>query len=576
MDFKDHLALYECLNMQLTSESEMSNDESTLPKASEILDAETVIANTSVNHYNQNVNIRHDVASSSRTNGTKLNSLCDVEFGKIKESVKRKPVKAYEKKSKFLFVEGEHDLEVKDGGDVPADGELENLEAKNHYLLSKVNEERVMNYEASEDCSSDAETVQDALLIAKKRTSSGSPRAVYVCSFEGCGKEFNRPWRLAEHKHLHTGKRPYTCPEEGCSRSYVRKQHLQRHIATSHQKTKPHEFIKCEDCNKLLKNKYNMARHYYRAHVRQSFTCNECGQTFRKQKFLRSHSFTHTGIEPYMCEYPGCGERFMLPSRLRRHALVHVQKCYTCPNESCGETFDVHYDLRKHLATNHPKVCDVCGKKFRHLNQLKVHRKVHDDVREAFFCPASKCDRYFYAERNLTKHIRDKHEGTTIYQCSICSVRLATKQKLAFHMTTHSPSYKRNYYSLKPRRPRKDKGVSRTDYAKLLSGYKGDVLGESPPSAVTGAVHPHGEHEENETGSDDDHVIAGSKEMSKEESGDSEADCKMVTIKNSVKSTLSSLTNLDINCFPLKVIGSEDDMDKLVLSSDDVLESDFS
>lgn len=266
----------------------------------------------------------------------------------------------------------------------------------------------------------------------------------------------------------------------------------------------------------------------------------------------------------------------MLPSRLRRHALVHVQKCYTCPNESCGKTFDFHHDLRKHLATNHPKVCDVCGKKFRHLTQLKFHRKVHDDVREAFFCPASKCDRYFYAERNLTKHIRDKHEGTTIYQCSICSLRLATKQKLAFHMTTHSPSYKRNYHSSKPRKPRKDKGVSKTDYARLLSGYWGDDLGDAPVNPVTGAVQPHGKHEENETGSDDDRGIAGSKEVLKEESGDSETEYKIITEEKPVIGTFSSVTNLDMHQFPFKVIGSEDDMDTLILSSDDVVESDFS
>lgn len=41
-------------------------------------------------------------------------------------------------------------------------------------------------------------------------------------------------------------------------------------------------------------------------------------------------------------------------------------------------------------------------------------------------------------------------------------------------MATHALDYKRNYTSKKPRKPRKDKGVSRTDYSRLLSGYYED------------------------------------------------------------------------------------------------------
>nr|XP_053637604.1 uncharacterized protein LOC128692458 [Cherax quadricarinatus] len=42
------------------------------------------------------------------------------------------------------------------------------------------------------------------------------------------------------------------------------------------------------------------------------------------------------------------------------------------------------------------------------------------------------------------------------------------------HTKTHSPSYKRNFKSEKPRKPRKDKGVLRRDFARLLSNYYSD------------------------------------------------------------------------------------------------------
>lgn len=41
-------------------------------------------------------------------------------------------------------------------------------------------------------------------------------------------------------------------------------------------------------------------------------------------------------------------------------------------------------------------------------------------------------------------------------------------------MKIHSPSYKRNYSSKKPRKTRKDKGFIRRDFARLLSSYYSD------------------------------------------------------------------------------------------------------
>ncbi|XP_068205907.1 transcription factor IIIA-like isoform X3 [Palaemon carinicauda] len=498
MDFEDDSTLYECLSIPITSDSDMSNDEYSLPRVKDILDADTFTISSPGKHVN--VKNRHDTSDDARTCQTNRYGLKNAQIRTTsKESAERKPLEIQGKKNQFTSVIGDCHSELKDE---PAYGELAVSEVAKNYFPSVVDEEIAVRYEAIEDSSSDTETLKDL----PKRKRSESRNTVLVCEIEGCGKIFHKQIKFDEHHNIHTGARPFKCPEGGCDCTYARKQHLRRHIAISHESKIPHqECFKCEDCDKVMKNKYCLAKHHYRAHVRKNFKCTECGKTFTKQNHLKSHSFVHTGIEPYRCEYPGCGERFMLPSRVRRHALVHIRGCYTCPNESCGETFDVHNALRNHLATSHPKVCDVCGKTFRHLAQLRNHRKIHDDVREAFFCPTPKCDRYFYAERNLSKHIRDKHEGSTIYQCSICSLRLSTKQKLAHHMALHSPSYKRSYHSNNPRKPRKDKGVSKTDYARLLSGYTGDELDESQPSStVSEGVQSQVVPEEDESSSDDD------------------------------------------------------------------------
>ncbi|XP_068205902.1 zinc finger protein 436-like isoform X2 [Palaemon carinicauda] len=256
-------------------------------------------------------------------------------------------------------------------------------------------EQAALDFSISQACGSDTERMKE-LQHKRKMAASGLGFPLYVCPYEGCEKEFNRPWRLAEHEHTHTGKRPFVCPVEGCGRTYVRKQHLQRHTATAHEENKPQEYFKCDVCNKMMKNRYSFAKHWYRAHIRQNYKCEECGQTFPKQQQLKSHSFVHTGVEPYLCDSPGCGARFMLPSRLRRHALVHVQNRYACPNETCGETFNVYHDLRKHLATSHPKVCNICGKEFKQLRQLKIHRETHGDVHNRLFSSVRDLDRSGY------------------------------------------------------------------------------------------------------------------------------------------------------------------------------------
>ncbi|CAL4125065.1 unnamed protein product, partial [Meganyctiphanes norvegica] len=88
-----------------------------------------------------------------------------------------------------------------------------------------------------------------------------------------------------------------------------------------------------------------------------------------------------------------------------------------------------------------------------------------------YFCPVPECDKFYYSNKNLTAHIRMKHEKAYIFECGECKAMLSSKQKLADHMKVHELGYQRNTSRSKPKKARKDKGVSKTDFRNLLSGY---------------------------------------------------------------------------------------------------------
>lgn len=73
------------------------------------------------------------------------------------------------------------------------------------------------------------------------------------------------------------------------------------------------------------------------------------------------------------------------------------------------------------------------------------------------------------------------------------------------HMKLHSPSYKRNHSSKKPRKPRKDKGSIRRNLARLLSGYDSDEDGDGSEDGDTDEIQVDsncGDVSEEEGGSD--------------------------------------------------------------------------
>lgn len=82
--------------------------------------------------------------------------------------------------------------------------------------------------------------------------------------------------------------------------------------------------------------------------------------------------------------------------------------------ESCPQKFFAECELRQHRAKSHVydgKKCRVCGEKFNHLGQLKVHLSTehpNEGIRCDFKCHV--CQREFTRKDHLKRHLTKVHK----------------------------------------------------------------------------------------------------------------------------------------------------------------------
>ncbi|CAH1240594.1 ZNF653 [Branchiostoma lanceolatum] len=91
------------------------------------------------------------------------------------------------------------------------------------------------------------------------------------------------------------------------------------------------------------------------------------------------------------------------------------KKAWVCCD--CEETFESQSLLYKHKTAVHPKICEVCNKKFPSTNALNVCRRTHmSEEDKANLTPRDSlafCDlcQGFFARRKLKRHIQLAHDG---------------------------------------------------------------------------------------------------------------------------------------------------------------------
>ena len=88
------------------------------------------------------------------------------------------------------------------------------------------------------------------------------------------------------------------------------------------------------NCKKKYKTKYSLRRHYLTHAGVRKHGCPYCGKHFILAQYLREHIYIHTGELPFACTYPGCGKKFRQIGKLSMHRKIHTSPCMA---ENCSQ-----------------------------------------------------------------------------------------------------------------------------------------------------------------------------------------------------------------------------------------------
>ncbi|XP_023407881.1 telomere zinc finger-associated protein isoform X2 [Loxodonta africana] len=245
---------------------------------------------------------------------------------------------------------------------------------------------------------------------------------VFTCSV--CQETFRRRMELRVHMVSHTGEMPY---------KFMQKKDLQSHMIKLHGAPKPHA---CPTCAKCFLSRTELQLHEAFKHRGEKlFVCEECGHRASSRNGLQMHiKAKHRNERPYVCEF--CSHAFTQKANLNMHLRTHTgEKPFQC--HLCGKTFRTQASLDKHNRTHtgeRPFSCEFCEQRFTEKGPLLRHVASRHQEGRPHFCQI--CGKTFKAVEQLRVHVR-RHKGVRKFECTECGYKFTRQAHLRRHMEIH-------------------------------------------------------------------------------------------------------------------------------------------
>ena len=268
----------------------------------------------------------------------------------------------------------------------------------------------------------------------EKHQSEVHRKGKHICEY--CYKSYNSKHKLITHiENVHgPDKQRPKCPY--CEKSFKGAQTLFAHVKLIHSQ----KMFSCDQCDEKFARQNSLDRHNVRTHsLSKNFPCSQCDKNFLDMKDVKAHTAqVHSDFEPYQCDM--CPSKFKRNASWRFHRKTHLDvKNFECP--VCLKRFKhktgMQICLNRH---DNPEglmyPCTTCESVLKTKSSLKKHIENHID-RKRPACPI--CTRTLTDNSNLSRHLKNVHGNQAKnFECSICSLKWATRYKLGNHMKIHS------------------------------------------------------------------------------------------------------------------------------------------
>lgn len=206
----------------------------------------------------------------------------------------------------------------------------------------------------------------------------------------------------------------------------------------------------CHLCVYRNNSKYHIEMHVRTHEGTTKHKCEICGKAFAISTHAIEHKNYHTGEKPFQCEI--CGKHFMFSWHLASHRRTSHYEILTgkplvkfdCT--VCNKHYESASGLRRHNIKNHnyndidlSVICEICGKRLSSKEKLKFHIRTHTGYRP-YACHV--CPKSFSKKDQLIEHIRT-HTGEKPFVCKICGKGFAQRTPLKTHEKTHNSELNR-------------------------------------------------------------------------------------------------------------------------------------